>query len=162
MSRKTYKQKKKGAGRFVQLPHWILATEAWSSLKPGPRALYIELKRRYTGSNNGRIRLSHREAATALSVTRNTVGAYFEALIEHGFIHMTQAAHLGPSGIGLTSEWALEEYPTDDLKPARMTFVRWREKQNPRPKNGTPRHDIRDTSCGSGVDSSGTVPNFGT
>lgn len=47
------------------------------TLKPGPRALYAELKRRYNGSNNGRIFLSHRDAANALHVTatRLTLGS---------------------------------------------------------------------------------------
>ena len=76
---------------------------------PGPRALYVELKRRYTGSNNGRIILSHRDAAAALSVHRNTMGPWFDELEEHGFIRMTQAPHLGPSGVGKASVWALDE-----------------------------------------------------
>ena len=97
---KLYKGKKKGAGRFVQLPEWLQSSEAWSTLKPGPRALYVELKRRYNGSNNGRIILSHRDAAQAINVSRNTVGAYFDELEERGLIFMTRAPYLGPSGIG--------------------------------------------------------------
>ena len=36
-----------------------------AALKPGPRALYVELKRRYNGVNNGSIYLSHRDASKA-------------------------------------------------------------------------------------------------
>lgn len=145
MAGKSYKQSKKGAGRFVQLPEWLQASEAWSTLKPGPRALYIELKRRYFGSNNGRIILSHRDAAKALHVHRNSVGPWFLELKDRGFIRMTRPPHLGPSGIGKASVWALEEYPTDDMKPARKTFMSWREKQNPRTKKRTPRPNECDT-----------------
>jgi hypothetical protein len=140
MVAKHYKRQKKGVGRFVQLPEWVQASEAWATLKPAPRALYIELKRRYNGSNNGRIILSHRDAAKALGVHRNTVGPWFEALEERGFIRMTRAPHLGPSGVGQTSHWALEELPADDLKPATKSFMSWPKKQNPRTKNRTPRH----------------------
>ncbi len=56
--RKPYKWQKKGAGRHVQLQEWFQRTEAWRTLKPGPRALYIELKRRFNGRNNGKIYLS--------------------------------------------------------------------------------------------------------
>jgi hypothetical protein len=71
---KAYKHNKRGAGRFVQLPEWIMVTEAWATLPVGPRALYVELKRRYNGANNGDILLSHRDAAISLHVHRNTVG----------------------------------------------------------------------------------------
>lgn len=96
--------------------------------------LYIELKRRFNGGNNGRIILSHRDAALALGVHRNTVGPWFEALQEHGFIRMTRAPCLGPPGIGQTSHRALEELPTDDMKPAPKAFMAWRQKQKPRTK----------------------------
>ena len=44
MAAKTYRKGKRGAGRHVQLPEYLQATPAWADLKPGPRALYIELK----------------------------------------------------------------------------------------------------------------------
>lgn len=134
MANKPYKGQKKGVGRFVQLPEWLLASEAWANLRPGPRALYIELKRRYNGGNNGRIILSHRDAGLALGVHRNTVGPWFEALQDRAFIRMTRAPCLGPSGVGQTSHWALEELPTDDMKSAPKGFMAWRENQKPRTK----------------------------
>lgn len=149
MNRKPYKHNKKGgAGRHVQLPEWLQASEAWASLRPGPRALYIELKRRYNGFNNGEITLSHRDAAKALNVHPNTVGPWFEELQVRGFIDLAQAPHLGPSGIGRASVWALEEAPRSDLKPARKRFMDLRWKQNPPTKNGTPRNSFCDTSPG--------------
>lgn len=126
MSSKTYKQKKKGAGNFVQLHEWFQKTTAWSTLKPGPRVLYIELKRRYTGSNNGRITLSYREAAELMGVHRNTVGPWFKKLEARGFIVRTQAPYLGPSGVGQTSHWLLTEIPGQDMKAASKTFASWR------------------------------------
>jgi hypothetical protein len=141
----TYKHHKRGAGRHVQLPEWLQASEAWATLTPGPRALYIELKRRFNGSNNGQIVFSHRCAAEALNVHRNTVGPWFSELQKRGFICMTQAPYLGPSGIGKASVWALEELPTSNGKPADKAFMRWREKQNPRTKNRTPRHSECDS-----------------
>ncbi len=144
MVRKPYKHRKKGAGRHVQLPEWLQASEAWATLKPGPRALYIELKRRFTGSNNGRIILSHRDAAKALNVSKDTVGAWFKELEARAFIRVTQGHHLGPSGIGQSSHWALEELPTDDMKTAPKRFMSWRQKQKPLSKIRTPRPKIYD------------------
>lgn len=141
MARKPYTHRKKGAGRFVQLPEYILATEAWLYLKPGPRALYIELKRRYNGRNNGEIYLSHRDAARALNVHFNTVGSYFRELESHGFIRLTRGHCLGPNGIGEAARWALEELPTPDGKPATKGFIRWRN-QIPATKTVMPRNSI--------------------
>lgn len=139
MTKTPYKRGKRGAGRHVQLPEYLQATEAWGTMKPGPRALYIELKRRFNGSNNGRIILSHRDAARACNVSKNTVGRWFAELERRELIHMEVAPHLGPSGVGVAALWSLQEHPTSDGKAARRGFVSWREKQNPDPKAGTPR-----------------------
>ena len=131
---KPYKSKKKGAGRHVQLPEWLQASEAWATLKPGPRALYVELKRRYNGTNNGRIFLSHRDAAKALNVTmKDTVTGYFKELSERCFITTTKGGHLGPSGIGQAAKYALQEEPLHG-KPAAKGFIAWRSKTEARPE----------------------------
>ena len=145
MAGKSYKKGKKGAGRHVQLPEYLQATEAWRTLKPGPRALYIELKRRYNGRNNGRIILSQRDAAKAINVNRNTVGGYFAELEGRALITMTQAPYLGPSGVGLASIWALQELPTADGKPALKGFLKWSKKQNPRTKTERARPNTWDS-----------------
>ena len=131
----SYKRKKRGeTGRHVQLPEWLQASWAWTTMKPGPRALYIELKRRFNGHNNGAIYLSHRDAAMALNVHRNTAGAWFRELENRGFIRLTIKPHLGPSGIGEASVWALEKLATKDGRLAGKTFMRWSKNQEPRTK----------------------------
>lgn len=128
MSRRTPKgSRKHGGTHWVQLPEWLLKTEAWQSLTGNARALYIELKRRYKGGNNGRIQLSHREAAQLLNMHRNSMGALFHQLEDKGFIYMLEGHHLGPSGIGETARWALDEYNIDG-KPALKRFLRWKNK----------------------------------
>ena len=147
MVSKSYKHQKKGTGRHVQLPEWLQASPAWATLKPGPRALYLELKRRFNGRNNGRILLSHRDAAKALNVHRNTVGPWFQELQDRGFIRMTQAPHLGPSGVGQTSHWALEEEPCADMKTAPKRFMSWSQEQKPHTKNGTASRRCGEPQC---------------
>jgi hypothetical protein len=123
---KGYKQRKRGQQSFVHLFNWMMATEAWATMSPGPRALYVELKKRYNGHNNGAIFLSHRDAAMACNVHRNTVGNWFRLLEERGFIEMTKGPHLGPSGVGIAATWTLTEYPTTDMKRATNAFKKWR------------------------------------
>lgn len=133
---KYYKKGKKGAGRFVQLPEWLLSSEAWRTMKPGPRALYIELKRLYNGGNNGAIYLSHRDAAKALAVGRDTVAQYFVGLIERGFIKVTKGHCLGPSGVGQAASYALTEEALNGAA-ATKEFMSWK-KQIPVGKSDIP------------------------
>lgn len=127
VTRQPYRQGKKGVGRHVQLPEYLQRTQAWATLKPGPRALYIELKRRFNGSNNGNIILSHRDAAIALNAHRNTIGPWFRELEERGFITKTQGAYLGPDGVGRAALWAVQELPLANGKSAPKAFLKWRE-----------------------------------
>ena len=137
---KSYKKNKRGAARFVQLFDWFQKTEAWATLPPGPRALYVELKRLYTGTNNGELFLSHRVAAEKLNVHRNTIGPWFKELESRGLIYQTRAPHLGPAGIGRASVWALAEEATVDGKRARMAFKQWK---SPAQKTCIPCHKKR-------------------
>ncbi len=131
-------------------------------MKPGPRALYFELKRRFNGTNNGAIFFSHRDAAAALNVHRNTVRPMFRELERRGFIRLQVAPHLGPSGIGEASVWALEELPTQDGKPAGKAFMSWSEKQIPRIKSVPPRHKKQDATAQTNASSARCVIKFVT
>jgi DNA-binding transcriptional MocR family regulator len=120
------------------LAEWLMNTPAWKAASPTARSLYIEIKRRYNGSNNGTIRLSHREAASLLNVTKNTVGRYYKELIRLGFLAMERGAFLGPDGTGETCHWRLTE-ETCNGQPPTKDFTRWRPepatpKQKARPK----------------------------
>ena len=112
-------------------------------MPPGPRALYVELKRQYNTHNNGAIFLSHRDAAKALGVHRNTIGTWFRVLEERGFIFETCGSYLGPSGVGKAATYALTEVSTMDGKRARMTF----KKFTPRTKTMQRRHKYCASEC---------------
>lgn len=127
MASKRYKAHKRGNGRFVMLLEYMQASEAWATLQPGPRALYVELKRRFNGTNNGELYLSHRDASKALNVARNTVARWFRELEARGFIRKTCDHYLGPSGIGQAATYALEEEPCNG-KAATKTYMSWRQK----------------------------------
>jgi len=121
-----HNKKKKGNGQFVQLNHWFLKLPAWRALKPGPRALYIALKMRFNGSNNGMIFLSQRDAKEALNVSRETVASYFAELEAKGFILKTEGHCLGPDGRGRAAKWALTEEALN-AAPATKDFVKWKK-----------------------------------
>ena len=120
-----YKGKKRGPAKFVMIPNRMVDTPAWRDLKPAPRALYLEIKRRYNGHNNGRVILSYREAAERLNASYNSVGGWFKQLESHGFIVCMQKPYLGPSGVGQTAHWRLTECACDGYK-ATHDYLSWK------------------------------------
>lgn len=126
----TYKRKKRGAGKHVQLSEAFMRTEAWRSLGPVPRALYLELKRRYNGFNNGKVMLSHREAAELLNMHRNSMAAAFAALEERLLIRAVCKGHMGAEGRGVATRWALLEHPLDG-RPPNLAYREWGKKPKP-------------------------------
>jgi len=121
MSRKTFKRGRSAS--FIQIEHWVYDSPAWQSLKPGPQALYLALKRRFNGYNNGEIFLSQRDAADRLNIGRDTVANYYTDLQAKGFIQKTVGHCLGPSGMGQAAKWALTECRLNDA-PATKDFMR--------------------------------------
>jgi hypothetical protein len=108
----------------VRLYRWMMNTPAWQSLRVGPRALLVELYNLYDGTNNGRMFLSVRDAATRLNVSPNTVSLWFRKLIDVGFIKVGQRGAFRLKVRHATS-WILTEFPVREELPTK-DFVRWR------------------------------------
>jgi len=77
---------------FVRLPKYMLRCQAWRSMAPLPRALFVEVLALYTGANNGFLGLSAREAGDALDCSKSTAARAFEVLIERGFLEVSRDA----------------------------------------------------------------------
>lgn len=114
----------KRSPRFVMLPHYLLRSEAYRSLKPGPVALLVQIVLRYNGSNNGLIGLGRREACEAISISdKDTASKYFRELEEKGFIKATKhgAFNMKDPSARRATEWALtwerlnEQPPTKEF-----------------------------------------------
>ena len=121
--------KNKGRGkseRYVWLRFWLLDSPAWKSLPVGARALYVEIARRYNGSNNGRIPYSVREAVQALGVSKGQAKYLFDMLLDRGFIICTRRGAFSLKTVKDASEWLLTEYASDH-PPAYATkeFMHW-------------------------------------
>lgn len=108
-----------------------MASEAWNALDGNCRALYVELARRYRGtnSNNGKIGYSVREAATALHIGRSTAQRCFERLQELGFVKISKASGFSVKG-RMATEWLLTEFPDDTKATGQITgskdFMSWK------------------------------------
>jgi hypothetical protein len=125
MSRGTGKSRA-GRERYVWLRHWLIDSPAWKSLSGGARALYIELARRYNGSNNGRIPYSVREAVEALHISPATASRLLKMLEDRGFIVCTRKGAFSLKTTRDASTWLLTEYDSDaPVAHATKEFMRW-------------------------------------
>ncbi|WP_138379462.1 helix-turn-helix domain-containing protein [Luteithermobacter gelatinilyticus] len=109
--------------RHIRFYYYLLKSEAWRSLKPGPRALLIELYSLYNGNNNGDIFLSEREAARRCNVNRKTAARYFHDLQEKGFIFPKTKGCFNVKSPEATA-WILTEFPYNGNLPTK-DFMRW-------------------------------------
>jgi DNA-binding transcriptional regulator YhcF (GntR family) len=127
--------------RFVQLFHWEMKNAAWKDLSATARALYVEIKARYHGTNNGLIGYSVRQAADELKISKATASRAFRALVSHGFIVAEQKGSFSYKMDAegkrkrLASEWRLTAYDSDvatsyAAKLSTKEFMRWPEIHN--------------------------------
>jgi hypothetical protein len=123
----TVRRRKSNRSPFVMLPKWMLASAAWRSLSGEAVAAYIELARRYNGSNNGTLHLSAREFAALRGSCKDTAARALRELIEKGFIEIVQA-----SGFSVkdrkrqATEYRLTPFYCDVTRqPASKAFMKW-------------------------------------
>lgn len=110
--------------RHVRLYHWLMNSEAWNSLTPQARSVYIELERRHNGSNNGEIRLSVREAAQKCRISKDTAARALRELQEKGFLHVGTPGAFSCK-LKRSTEWILTQHKLCGDPPT-QDFMRWR------------------------------------
>lgn len=140
MSRKSRGFQKPAAGgakHWVMLEHYLLACPAWCDLSANARVVYVELKRRYNGKNNGMLRLSTREAAAIIKAeASNDTGARaLTELTDHGFIAVTEDSTFNRK-VHVARSYLLTEAASDVLVAvgekrlmATKDFLRWTPEQ---------------------------------
>lgn len=110
--------------QYAPLPYPLLRSPAWRSLSGPAVKVWIELRTRYNGGNNGRLTLSLDEAARLLKLGKATVGRALDELREKGFVVRTRQ---GQWYGRLASEWAVTDKGVDGVPPTNA----WRQWQPP-------------------------------
>jgi hypothetical protein len=154
MSAKRRDQKNDG-GRgehFAPMIRAMMESPAWRALPLAAQCLYPWLRLEWHGpkaNNNGAIRLSVRQAAECLGVSRKVAAEAFHELQRKGFLVVTEHARLGLGGQaqGPAFEITTVALPHSDGRPRKL-YEQWREGrdfpiqkaavQNPRGLNGRP------------------------
>jgi hypothetical protein len=117
-----------GNDRYARFFHWEIQSPAFRSLSIGARALLIELKTLYNGSNNGQLFLSVREAARRLNRGKNFAAKCLRELEDRGFIrpNVVGAFNLKAGARqGRATTWILTEFEFAGSL-ATKEFMRWR------------------------------------
>jgi hypothetical protein len=131
-------------------------TPAWKSLGPIPRAIYLDMAKRYAGpgSNNGKIVYSVRCASDELGIGKSTADRAIDALQDRGFIVCMKRGAFSLKKRHAT-EWRLTEFASDvstDL--ATKDFMTWTPDKN---KSRYPQRDRTVPVAGPIGTHSGTV-----
>lgn len=133
---------------------------AWRALSTTAQALYPWLKFEWHGvenNNNGKIRLSVRQAAARMGIRPGTAANAFHDLQRKGFIVQTEQACLGVEGAAKSPAYELTELKMPgtqgdgrklyrEWQPARDFHVQTTGSNNPLGRNGKtkPCHEKRD------------------
>lgn len=109
---------------FVQIYDWVRLSPAWRDLSPQARAVYVEMKARFNGSNNGKIGYGAREAAADIGMSHSSANRFLLELEDHGFITRQQESSFVHKRLSI--EWCMTE-ARNDVTGALATkdFFRW-------------------------------------
>lgn len=113
---------------FVKLTRNLLESEAWKHASPEARCIYIAIRQRYNGTNNGELALSCRDAAKVIQGSKNTASRKLNELMEKGLI---KNCHKGVFRNRWASTWILTNENYNGLSPT-GEWKQWR------PENKTP------------------------
>jgi GNAT superfamily N-acetyltransferase len=96
--------------QFARLSYRFLRDDAWRTLSGPAVKVFLELRSRYNGGNNGRLHLSLDEAARSLGIGKATAQRAFDDLERRGFIRM---ARRGNWYGRRATEWIVTDCPLD-------------------------------------------------
>jgi hypothetical protein len=157
------KKNERRVEHFTKMVRKTMEEPAWQALSPVAQALYPWLKLEWHGpdhNNNGKIRLSVRQASERLGVSHNTAARAFHELQAKGFLFVTVMPSLGSSGSAKATAYELTEIglPHGDKRGGRQLYKEWAigadfpvhraRPNNPLGANGKtkPHHQIEDST----------------
>lgn len=116
---------------WTKLIRTTMEEPAWRALSSTAQALYPWLKLEWRGpdaNNNGKIRLSCRQAAKCLGVRAETAANAFNDLQAKGFIFQTEAGCLGLTGAAKSPAYELTELklPQAERHEGRKLYRDWK------------------------------------
>jgi hypothetical protein len=136
---------------YFSLERRFIESPAWKALLPSARVVYLCIRFEWHGpqnNNNGKIRLSSRQAAEKAGLAVNAAARAFQHLQAKGFLFVTEMGLLGFSGEARGPSYEITELamPSAERNGGRRLYAEWREgndfpvvihnANNPTGKNG--------------------------
>jgi DNA-binding transcriptional ArsR family regulator len=117
-----------GEEQYLKLSYPFLRSPAWRSLSGPAVKVWLELRSRFNGRNNGELSLSLDEASRLLGMSKSTVRRVFVELEEKGFIRKVKPGQW----YGRTaSEYAVTDRPFRG-QHASNDWKRWQSPKRPK------------------------------
>lgn len=110
----------------------LVESDAFRALTPIARLVFIQLMLEWKGSkfsNNGKLRLSTRQAAVKVGCDKGTVSAAFHDLQKKGFIIVTSLGALGVRGVARGPTYEITQWPLPGEKMAKKLYKQWTPSQ---------------------------------
>lgn len=135
MGRRVSKTGRNTAIHYVAFDRSFLECEAWRELSLSAKAIYPFVVLEWRGpnnNNNGKIRLSVRQAAQKTGMGNNAAARAFHDLQAKGFLHVTKTGCLGSDGEARGPSYEITEkhMPGLDRQNARRLFDKWKPGQD--------------------------------
>ncbi len=132
MGRKVNKTGRNSDEHYTVMVRNMMMCPAWQALTTTAQSLYVWLRLEWKGArynNNGKIRLSVRQAAQRLGIGINAAARGFQDLQAKGFIAVTERACLGISGMARAPAYELTELamPASGQPEGRKLYRDWRQ-----------------------------------
>ena len=83
----------KSEGQYLALPYFMARSDVFRSLTGPALKVWIELRTRFNGHNNGKVSLSLGEAADLLHMSKSTAKRAFDELVAKGFLRLKTLGH---------------------------------------------------------------------
>jgi biotin operon repressor len=118
----------------MPLPYSMTQHPVWRSLSGSAVKVFIEMRSRFNGSNNGKIRLSLEDGAKALGMGKETVRRAQQELEEKGFVVKTRAGYFYGRQ---AAEWRLTDCGCEGRPPTRDWQIKKPEETGQKTKRGS-------------------------
>lgn len=117
---------------FITVERSLIETPAWRALSLSARAVYLVFRFEWHGpkaNNNGKLRLSVRQAAEKVGIGVNAAARAFQDLQAKGFLHVTEMGALGFTGEARGPSFEITDLhmPGTERHGGRRLYAEWRE-----------------------------------